>query len=545
MTSGPILGSTPGGAASTAESTSAWGPLRHRVFRDLWLAALVSNIGTWMQNVAAAWYMTSLSPSPLMIALIQAATSLPVFLVGLPAGAVADILDRRRLLLFTQGWMLAVAGLLALCTFAGLMTPWTLIAFTFALGLGMALNSPTWQAITPEIVPRGDLASAVGLNSLTVNIGRAVGPALGGVLVAASGPAPVFGLNALSFVAVLYVVYRWQRRPTRSPLPAERVIGATRAGLRYIRHAEPLRAILARTGLFMVAGCAFWALLPVVARHELGLDALGYGVLLGCVGVGAIVGAMLLPRLKHRLRLDTVVALASALYAAATVLTGSWRWLPGLWLAMALAGLAWIAVLASLNAAVQTAVPPWVRARALGVYLVVFQGGLGLGSAAWGVIAEHVGTPQALALSAAGLLLGLVAARRWPLSAATTLDLAPSAHWPEPHVDIMPEPEDGPVLVQVEYRIDPTQVHAFIEAIHALANVRRRDGAIEWDIFRDPADSGRHVETFLVESWVEHLRQHERLTMADRAVENRVRHFHTGTIPPAVVHLVAVHRGVN
>jgi MFS family permease len=281
----------------------------------------------------------------------------------------------------------------------------------------------------------------------------------------------------------------------------------------------------------------------VVARQELGLDAFGYGVLLGCVGVGAIVGATLLPRLKHRLRLDTVVALASVLYAAATLLTGSWRWLPGLWLTMALAGLAWIAILASLNAAAQTVVPPWVRARALGVYLVVFQGGLGLGSAAWGVIAEHVGTPRALALSAAGLLLGLVAARRWPLSDTTTLDLTPSAHWPEPHVDIMPEPDDGPVLVQVEYRIDPTQVHAFIEAIHALANVRRRDGAIEWDIFRDPADSARHVETFLVESWVEHLRQHERLTMADRAVENRVRQFHTGTTPPAVVHLVAVHRG--
>jgi MFS family permease len=495
-----------------------------------------------MQNVAAAWYMTSLSPSPLMVALIQAATSLPVFLVGLPAGAVADILDRRRLLLFTQAWMLAVAGLLAVWTFAGLMTPWTLIAFTFALGLGMALNSPTWQAITSEVVPRSDLSSAVALNSLTVNIGRAVGPALGGVLVAASGPALVFGLNALSFVAVLYVVYRWRRKSARSVLPAERVIGATRAGLRYVRHAEPLRAVLARTGLFMLFASAFWALLPSIARHQIGLDAVGYGALLGGVGLGAVAGAALLPRLKRRLPLDAVVALASVLYAAVTVLTGFWRWLPGLWLAMVLAGVAWIAMMASLNAAVQTVVPGWVRARALGMYLVVFQGGLGVGSATWGAIAEHVGVPVALALSAAGLAFGLLAVRRWPLTAATTVDLTPSAHWPEPHVDILPDPDDGPVLVLVEYHIDSAQARPFIQAVKALSNIRRRDGAINWHVFHDPAQPGRYVETFLVESWVEHLRQHERLTMADGAIEDGVRRFHVATTPPVVSHLVSTDR---
>ena len=533
------------GPATSAESTSAWEPLRHPVFRGLWIAALVSNTGTWMQNVAAAWYMTSLSSSPLMVALIQAATSLPVFLVGFPAGAVADILDRRRLLLFTQAWMLAVAALLAIWTFAGLMTSWSLIGFTFALGLGMALNSPTWQAITPEVVPRRDLSAAVTLNSLTVNIGRAVGPALGGVLVAASGPALVFGLNALSFVAVLYAVYRWRRTPAVSTLPPERVVGATRAGLRYIRHAGPIRAILVRTGLFMLAGCAFWALLPVVARQELGLDAFGYGALLGCVGLGAIGGAMLLPRLKRRLRLDVVVVLASLLYAGVTVLTGFCRWLPGLWLAMLVAGVAWIAILASLNAAAQTVVPPWVRARALGVYLVVFQGGLGAGSAAWGVIAEHLGTPQALALSAAGLVLGLAAVRRWPLDVATTLDLTPSMHWPEPHVDIMPQLDHGPVLVQVEYQIDQARADAFIAAIRALADVRRRDGAIEWDVFGDPSQPGRYVEIFMVESWVEHLRQHERVMMADQATQDRVRQFHTPLDPPAVSHLVAARRKNN
>jgi MFS family permease len=321
----PVLEPPQHGTAPTAESTSAWEPLRHPVFRGLWIAALVSNIGTWMQNVAAAWYMTSLSSSPLMVALIQGATSLPVFLVGLPAGAVADILDRRRLLLFTRGWMLAAAALLAACTLAGLMTPWTLIGFTFALGLGMALNAPTWQAITPEVVPRRDLSAAVTLNSLTVNIGRAVGPALGGVLVTAAGPALVFGLNALSFVAVLYVVYRWRRTTAVSALPPERVLGTTRAGLRYIRHAGPLRAILVRTGLFMlswlcVLGAPSGGRTPGARARRLRLRRSPR-----LRGLGAIGGAVLLPRLKRRLRLDAVVAFASLLFAGVTVLTGFWR----------------------------------------------------------------------------------------------------------------------------------------------------------------------------------------------------------------------------
>ncbi len=242
----------------------AWSPLRLGLFRALWLAALVSNIGTWMQNVAAVWYMTSLTSSPLMVALVQAATSLPVFLVGLPAGAVADIFDRRRLLLWTQGWMLAIAGVLAVLTFAGSMTAWLLLALTFALGVGMAMNAPSWQAITPEVVPQPELSRAIALNALTVNVGRAVGPALGGVLVAAVSPALVFAVNALSFLGVLGVVYRWRRAPTTSVLPAERILGAIRAGLRYARHASPFAAVLVRAGLFMLCASAFWALLPVI-----------------------------------------------------------------------------------------------------------------------------------------------------------------------------------------------------------------------------------------------------------------------------------------
>jgi len=521
----------------------AWSPLRLDLFRALWLAALVSNIGTWMQNVAAVWYMTSLTSSPLMVALVQAATSLPVFLVGLPAGAAADIFDRRRLLLWTGGWMLAIAGILAALTFAGSMTASLLLALTFALGLGMAMSAPSWQAITPEVVPRPDLSRAIALNALTVNIGRAIGPALGGVLVAATGVALVFALNALSFLGVLAVVYRWRRAATSSALPVERVFGATRAGLRYARHAPLLTAVLIRAGLFMLCASAFWALLPVIARGELGASAIGYGILLGCIGLGATAGAALLPRLTRRLSLDSLTGLATIVFSVVTVLTAWWRWLPGLWVVMVIAGLAWIAMMASLNGAAQTTVPSWVRARALGIYLVVFQGGLGLGSAVWGALAERMGTPTALTLSGAALAVGLAAIPRWRLAGATTLDLTPSAHWPEPHVGEIPVADAGPVHVQVEYHIDPEQARAFSAALHELGAVRRRDGAIAWSLYRDPAETGRYVEVFVVESWAEHLRQHERVTNADRAIEERVRRFHRGDSLPTVTHLIASHLG--
>src|SRR6266446_1865638 len=495
---------------TTAES--AWAPLSHPVFRALWISSLVSNIGTWMQNVGAAWAMTSLSPSPLMVALVQSATSLPVFVVGLPAGAVADIVDRRRLLLVTQTWMLAATALLAVLAFAGVMTATMLLALTFALGIGVAMNTPTWQAITGELVPSSELMRAVALNALPINIGRAIGPALGGIVVAASGPALVFALNAASFVAVLVVVYRWRRETPRAVLPAERVVGAARAGIRYVRHAPPLVAVLVRTGVFIMCASAFWALLPVIARRDLGLSALGYGLLLGCFGLGAVAGAAFLPRLKRRLELDAVVSFATILFALVSALTAVWRFVPGIGVAMIAGGVAWIAMMASLNGAAQTAAPAWVRARALGVYLIVFQGGLGLGSALWGLAAEHVGA---------------------------SIALASSAHWSEPHLDVVPAPDEGPVRVEVEYRVDPANAGAFVEAIGHLEPIRRRDGAISWAVYQDPAHEGRYVETFVVESWLEHLRQHERITVGDRTVQEGIRRFHIAGTPPVVTHLIA------
>ena len=530
---------TASGSETKGLSASAWSPLRQSVFRSLWIAAVVSNIGTWMHDVGAVWLMTALAPSPIMVALMQTATSLPFFLLALPAGALADIVDRRRLLLLMQGWMLVAAALLGVLTLMGAITPWLLLAFTFALGVGAAMTTPAWQAITPELVSHAELPAAVALSGVGINLARAIGPALGGLIVAAAGSPAVFLLNAASFVGVMLVLSRWQRSPRPSALPAEHVLGAMHAGVRYIWHAPAVRAVLMRAGLFILCGSAVWALLPLVARRELGLDAIGYGGLLGAMGAGAVAGAFLLPKVRQRVAVDRLIAGATAVFAAVTLALASLRELWGLWVVMFAGGVAWIALMSSFNVAAQAAVPPWVRARGLAVYLLVFQGGMAAGSVLWGAVAARLGIPAALIAAGAGLLLGLLVARRYRLAPGEALDLTPSLHWPEPTVLIEPPAAHGPVMVAVEYRIDPARAADFTRAMREVRLERLRDGAMRWELFQDPADPPRYVEAFLVESWVEHLRQHERVTLADREAEARARALHIGPTPPAVSHLIA------
>ena len=520
------------------ETTSAWSPLRYPVFRALWTASLVSSIGTWMQNVGGVWLMSSLSPSPFLVALMQTATSLPVFLVGIPAGALADIVNRRRLLLCTQGLMLIAAAVLSTVTIAEAIDARGLLALTFILGLGTALNTPTWQAVMPDLVARQELPAAVALNGVTVNVGRAVGPALGGVVVAAAGPGAVFLLNTLSFVGVLVVLYRWPAKFPESVLPAERLLGATRAGLRYIRYAPEIRAVLVRAGVFIAAGSALWALLPALARREIGLGAAGFGLLLGCIGLGAIGGATFLQRVRRQYSLDQVLVAATLMFALVAAASALLSNLAVLSTVMVAGGVAWIMLMASFNTAAQNMVPAWVRARALGAYLLVFQGGLALGGIIWGTIATRAGTRTALIIAAVALVAGLAATPRWPMTSGARLDLRPSLHWPEPRLEIEARVDEGPVLVTVEYLIAPGKENDFMEAIHALGRVRRRDGAIQWGVYHDTAEPSRYVETFLVESWVEHLRQHQRGTVADRGVEDRVRAFHVADAPPQISHLI-------
>src|SRR5947209_2217193 len=521
------------------QRVSAWSPLGYKLFRALWIAAVASNVGTWMHNVGAEWLMTTLAPKPLVVALMQTAENAPMFLLALPAGALADIVDRRRLLLVTQTWMLISAVALAVVTLLQLTTPVVLLLLTFALGLGAALNAPAWQAIVPELVPRSELPLAVSLNSVAFNIARAVGPALGGLVVAALGSWAVFMLNSVSFIGVILVIHRWQREPVESISPTERVAGAMRAGLRYVRHAPELRDVLVRTIVFASCASALWAMLPLVARRDLGLGAVGYGILLGGLGAGAIVGAVVLPKARQMFSVNLLVILGTILFALSTATLSQVRNFDLLVVAMLFGGLAWMTTMSSFNIGVQTVVPEWVRARVLAIYLLSFFGSLAAGSAFWGLIAERFGIPIALLCAAAALIVGLSAALFFPLRISERLDLSPSLHWSEPTVVSEPQPEQGPVLVIVEYRIDPERTDEFLLAMKDVERVLRRDGATRWGLFADPAQLGRYMETFLVESWAEHMRQHARVTIEDRAVNERARSFHLGESPPEVTHLIA------
>jgi MFS family permease len=515
----------------------ALAPLARPVFRALWTAALVSNVGYWMQTVGAVWQIGTLSGSAILVALVQTAVSLPIVLLALPAGAAADVFDRRRLLLVSQSWMLVSAAALCLLTVAGQATPAVVLALTFLLGLGNAANAPAWQATIPELVDGPELSSAVALNSVGFNIGRAVGPAIGGLLVAAAGPAAVFGLNAVSYLGVLAVLWRWRHRPQDNLGAGEQVLEAIGSGIRYIRFSPLLQAVLVRTALFVLPASALWALLPVVARGRLDLDATGFGLLLGGLGIGSILGAVILPRLRREVPIDRRVVAGSLLFAAATAALAVLESPVLVWLAMLAAGVAWLAILTSFNVATQTAVPRWVRARALAVYLLVFQGGLAGGSALWGVVAGRVGERTALLAAAASFGFGLLGALRWRLQGIAGLDLSPSVR-PEPVTVIDLEPDDGPVLVLIRYRVDPARAEEFAAAMREMGRVRRRDGAYRWGLFEDVANPGCFVETFVVRSWAEHLRQHERFTAEDLQVRDLVRTFHIGDDPPRVSHYI-------
>ena len=418
---------TPLPSARVQARGSAMAPLGEPLFRSLWFAAIISYIGTWMQNVGAGWLMTQLTmnrpEAPLMVGLVQAATTLPVFLVILPAGALADMVDRRRLLLTTQAWMVAAAGLLGIFTLLGYVTPWTLLVFTFILGLGSVMNDPAWQAITPEVVCAENHAPAVALNSVGFNVARAIGPALGGLVIAATSSGVAFLMNAASFFGVIFFLYQWKRIPPDSPR-TERVLDSMRAGLRYVRATPLVHCVLVRTGAFSVAASALLALLPLIAQNCRG-SATGYGLLLGSFGLGALAGAGLLPRLKSFYSVDAVVAAAIVVFALMTFAAGRAHGLPWLALILFISGGAWIGILACLNVAAQTMSPPWMRARALSMYLLILQGGMALGSAAWGALATKYGLPTTMLLSSLALIVGLATVRKFPLS-SRELDLAPS-----------------------------------------------------------------------------------------------------------------------
>jgi MFS family permease/quinol monooxygenase YgiN len=498
----------------------------------------VSNLGTWMQNVGAAWMMTTLSASPLLIALVQTATTLPVFLLGVPAGALADLVDRRKLLLWTQTWMLAAALVLGIMTIMGYTGPWLLLGLTFALGLGSTMNGPAWQATVPQLVPREQLAAAVALNSVQFNIARAIGPAIGGLVVAIWNPGVAFIFNAASFLSVILVLFFWKNTQQENGEHTEGVIAAIWAGGRFVRHSPVLRSVLVRTAVFVICASAVWALLPVVAKQEIGSGSGGYGILLGCLGAGAVLAAISFAHLRAIVSPDRVLVAGTLVYAAATLALGYFDRFALLCIAMVAGGVAWMLVMSTFNVTAQLALPGWVRARALSFYIFTFQAGLALGSWMWGEVALRTGTRFALLISAFGLVVGIAAVFRYRLIEAAAEDLTPSMHWPEPAVQTPLDPAKGPVLVEIEYRVDPERSAEFLRVIHQLGVTRKRDGAVRWGVFEDTEQPGRYEETFVVESWAEHMRQHERGTMVDRELQKLANSFHLGPEPPRVRHLI-------
>jgi MFS family permease len=526
--------------ASPIRTTDALAPFRYRTFSVLWCATVIANTGTWMQSAAAGWFMTSLNPDPFIVSLVQVAASLPMFIFAIVAGALADIFDRRKLIIVIQ---IIVTLLIVGFTFMirlGLVTPTSLLVFVFLVTTAAALIMPVWQSIVSQLVPRTLIQPAVALNSAGVNVSRAVGPALAGVIIAAWGMAAPFWLNAISNLAVIAALGWW--RPVGSDavrsVPSERFFLAVGAGLRYARHNPHLRATqLHALGFFLFAS-AYWALLPLVARDQITGGATLYGLLLGTIGVGAVAGAFAVPWLKSRLGADGLVAVGAMGTAIALLLFAFARQAATAFAASAIAGISWIVVLVTLNVSAQVALPEWVRGRGLSIYMTVMFGALTLGSAIWGKIAAWTGLPAAQVIAALGAAAAVPLLWRWRLETGAVLDLTPSRHWPEPVPLGEIALDRGPVLVTIEYRIKSGDRDGFLEAIGHLAGERRRDGAFAWEVFEDPEHDGLFVETFMLNSWAEHLRQHARVTDADRTMQEAVDRFQIDGFPK-VTHLIA------
>lgn len=517
---------------------SALAPFRHATYRSIWIANLASSFGALIQGVAAAWMMTSISDSVDMVALVQAATALPIVLFSLLGGAVADSFSRRQVMLVAQFFMLAMSVLLALGAQFGLITPWVLLAFTFLIGCGTALNNPSWQSAVGDLVPRPDLPSAVALNSIGFNLSRSLGPAAGGLIVAAAGAAAAFAVNAASYLGLILVLFRWHPAPPGRNLPRESIGAAMLAGVRYVAMSPNIGKVLVRSFVFGLTASSVLALLPIVAGRQVGGGPLVYGLLLGAFGAGAVGGALLSGRLHGRATSETVVRAAFVGFAVCAFLTAASGnpWPAAL--AMAIGGACWVLALSLFNVTVQLSTPRWVVGRALSLYQTATFAGTALGSWLWGLGAEHYGVGASLAVSGVLLLAGAALGLRLPLPQAAALNLDPLNLWTEPHLGIDLEPRSGPIVITIEYRIAPGDVAEFLAVMADRKRVRLRDGAQHWALMRDLGQPDLWVESYTSPTWVEYIRHNLRVTQADAAVGERIRALHRGPDRPRVRRMI-------
>jgi MFS family permease len=537
---------TPALGASTQVAGSPFSPFRHRSFTVVGTATVAATISAWMYLAASGWLMTSLDPDPLMVSLVQSAASLPLFVFAVPAGALADIVDKRQFLVVIEGAATAIFAIFALLVALGLVTPGMLLLFTFLIAASGAFAAPAWQSIVPQLVSKEDLPAAVAAYSLGINTSRAIGSALGGVITAALGTAAPFCIDALGGLGILSALL-WWRSPQRAlaHLPAERFTSALSAAFRHAINNSDLGATLMRAVGFFLFGSAYWALLPLVARRQIAGGPELYGILLGAIGAGGLGGALALPWLKAKLGPDRLVAAGTLGTMIALTLFALAHDAVSALAASLIAGISWIAVLSTLSVSAQVALPEWVRGRGLAMFVTVSYGAMAVGSLIWGEMAATAGLTATHLIAAAGAIVAIPVTWRWKLQTGLSVDLSPSMDWCDwcaPMTTHAIAYDRGPVLVSVEYRIDPRNRRAFLATIERLARERRRDGAYGWGVFEDTAEEGRYVETFHVASWLEYLRRHERLTMADRELQNAVAQFHRhGT--PKVTHLISAEPG--
>lgn len=517
---------------STAESLSPWTPITYPVFRMLWSTWLVANICMWMNDVAAAWMMTSMTTTPLWVALVQSASTLPVFLLGLPSGALADILDRRRYFIMTQFWIAGVATLLCIAVISDVMTPPLLLALTFANGIGLAMRWPVFAAIVPELVPRPQLPAALALNGVSMNASRIIGPLVAGALIASAGTAWVFVLNAVLSVISGFIIMRWRRDHVPSPLGRERLVSAMRVGLQFVRQSHRLRAVLVRVSLFFLHSTALLALLPLVARNLHGGGAGTFTLLLASMGAGAIIAAMYLPRLRQMMPRDTLVLRSTVLQSASTAVMAL---APNVYVAvpaMLLNGMAWISCANSLSVSAQLSLPDWVRARGMSMYQMAIMGASALGAALWGQVATLTSVPTGLLVAALSGTVTMLVAQRWVTDLSIEEDMTPSRDFKMPVADV--PPGAGHVVVTIEYQIDPVRADDFRALMQESRRSRLRQGALDWALLRDIGNPGRYIEQIIDESWTEHLRRFDRVTASDVALRERKLAFHVGEEPPLV-----------
>ncbi|CDX54894.1 conserved membrane hypothetical protein [Mesorhizobium plurifarium] len=521
-----------------SERVSALAPFRHGIFRAVWSASLVSNFGGLIQGVGAAWMMTTIATSPYQVALVQASTTLPIMLFALVAGAIADSFNRRKVMLVAQTFMLVVSALLTLFTWQGWMTPWTLLAFTFLIDSGTALNSPSWQASVGDMVPRAKVPAAVALNSLGFNITRSVGPAIGGIIVAAAGAAAAFAANAISYIGLILVLARWRPALPEQTLPRESLGAAMGAGLRYVAMSPNIAKVLVRGSAFGFSAGAVLALLPLVARDVVKGDALTYGIMLGAFGIGAVGGALISVRLRQLLSSETMVRAAFAGFALcalnAAVSHNAWQTSAGL----LIGGACWVIALSHFNVTVQMSTPRWVVGRVLSIYQTATFGGIALGSWIWGVVADAHGAEIALIAAAIAMLAGAAIGFFLPLPKQTVLNLDPLNRFKEPMLSLDLKPRSGPIAIMIEYIIREEDVPEFLATMAERGRIRRRDGARNWTLARDLENPSVWIEHYHTPTWVEYIRHNRRATHADAVVGERIRALHSGENPPRVRRMI-------